>query len=55
MGIYGYPAQEAAAIAVRAVAEELAGASGLELGRFVLRPATWDAFVAAAPGARPAR
>ncbi|HEY7527333.1 MAG TPA: macro domain-containing protein [Candidatus Limnocylindria bacterium] len=44
MGIYGYPADEAAAIAVRTVADGLAAASVLELVRFVLRPATWDAF-----------
>ena len=48
MGIYGYPAEEAAAIAVRTVSEELAAASALELVRFVLRPATWDAFETAA-------
>ena len=51
MGIYGYPAEEASAIAVATVAEHLRltsdEADGLELVRFVLRPATWDAFVAA--------
>ena len=51
MGIYGYPAAEASAIAVASVAEHLRRTSdeaeGLELVRFVLRPATWDVFVAA--------
>ena len=51
MGIYGYPADEASGIAIAAVAEHLRGAAedeaGLELVRFVLRPATWDVFVAA--------
>lgn len=47
MGIYGYPADEAATIAVRTVTEALAATSVLELVRFVLRPATWDAFVSA--------
>jgi O-acetyl-ADP-ribose deacetylase (regulator of RNase III) len=50
MGIYGYPAQEAATIAVRTVTEVLAEASVLELVRFVLRPATWDPFAAALAG-----
>ncbi|HKO33555.1 MAG TPA: macro domain-containing protein [Candidatus Limnocylindria bacterium] len=51
MGIYGYPAAEASAIAVASVAEHLRltsdEADGLELVRFVLRPATWAVFVAA--------
>jgi len=51
MGIYGYPAAEASAIAVASVAEHLRlsadDADGLELVRFVLRPATWAVFVAA--------
>ena len=46
MGIYGYPPNEAASIAVGTVSEVLAEASALEVVRFVLRPATWDAFVA---------
>lgn len=46
MGIYGYPAGEAASIALRTVSEVLAEASALEVVRFVLRPATWDAFAA---------
>jgi O-acetyl-ADP-ribose deacetylase (regulator of RNase III) len=50
MGIYGFPAAEAAAVAVRTVADGLAEASALEVVRFVLRPATWDAFVAATRG-----
>jgi O-acetyl-ADP-ribose deacetylase (regulator of RNase III) len=47
MGVYGYPADEAATIALRTVTDELAEASAPELVRFVLRPATWDAFAAA--------
>jgi O-acetyl-ADP-ribose deacetylase (regulator of RNase III) len=51
MGIYGYPADQASAIAIGTVVGRLregaADANGLELVRFVLRPATWDAFVAA--------
>jgi len=51
MGIYGYPATEAAAIAVASVAAHLRlsgdEADGLELVRFVLRPATWAVFAAA--------
>jgi O-acetyl-ADP-ribose deacetylase (regulator of RNase III) len=47
MGIYGYPAEDAARIAVQAVSEGLAKPSALELVRFVLRPATWVAFAAA--------
>ena len=51
MGIYGYPAAEASAIAVATVAEHLHRTSdeaeALELVRFVLRPATRDVFAAA--------
>ncbi len=51
MGVYGYPAEEASAIAVATVAQHLLRTSdeaeGLELVRFVLRPATWEVFVAA--------
>ncbi|HEX6655520.1 MAG TPA: macro domain-containing protein [Candidatus Limnocylindria bacterium] len=47
MGIYGYPADEAATVAVTTVRQVLAEASALEIVRFVLRPATWDAFTAA--------
>jgi O-acetyl-ADP-ribose deacetylase (regulator of RNase III) len=46
MGIYGYPARDAATIATRTVGEVLAEGSALEVVRFVLRPATWDAFAA---------
>lgn len=53
MGIYGYPADEAATIAIRTVHELLAESSGLELVRFVLRPATMDAFAAALETADP--
>lgn len=48
MGIYGYPLEEGARVAVGTVAEHLRGGPGLRLVRFVLRDATWDAFVAAA-------
>jgi O-acetyl-ADP-ribose deacetylase (regulator of RNase III) len=47
MGIYGYPPHQGARVAVGAVAEHLRGETTLELVRFVLRDATWDAFVAA--------
>ena len=36
MGIYGYPADEGARVAVRAAAEHLRGETGIELVRFVL-------------------
>lgn len=36
MGIYGYPADEGAKVAVRSVAEHLRGETGIELVRFVL-------------------
>ena len=47
MGIYGYPADEAARVAIETVSDVLATASALEVVRFVLRPATWEAFEAA--------
>jgi O-acetyl-ADP-ribose deacetylase (regulator of RNase III) len=47
MGIYGYPAEAGARIAIDSVVAGLREASVLELVRFVLRPATWDAFAAA--------
>jgi O-acetyl-ADP-ribose deacetylase (regulator of RNase III) len=47
MGIYGYPADAAARIAIETVTAALRMTSGLELVRFVLRPATWEAFAAA--------
>jgi O-acetyl-ADP-ribose deacetylase len=51
MGIYGYPAEQASAIALNTVADHLRraadDANGLELVRFVLRPATLDVFAAA--------
>ena len=50
MGIYGYPADEAATIAVGTVSEVLAKPSALEVVRFVLRPGTWDAFASALAG-----
>jgi O-acetyl-ADP-ribose deacetylase (regulator of RNase III) len=47
MGVYGYPADEAARIALQTVVEHLRGETPLELVRFVLRDATWQAFSAA--------
>jgi O-acetyl-ADP-ribose deacetylase (regulator of RNase III) len=47
LGVYGYPLDEGARIAVDTVAEHLGGRTGLELVRFVLRHQTWDAFVRA--------
>jgi O-acetyl-ADP-ribose deacetylase len=48
MGIYGYPADEGARRAVTTVARHLAAPDcGLELVRFVLRPATWEPFATA--------
>lgn len=51
MGIYGYPAEEASGIALATVSDHLRrtadDADGLDLVRFVLRPATWEAFAAA--------
>jgi O-acetyl-ADP-ribose deacetylase (regulator of RNase III) len=47
MGIYGYPNDAGAQIAVSSVLAHLRETSVLELVRFVLRPATWDAFAAA--------
>jgi O-acetyl-ADP-ribose deacetylase (regulator of RNase III) len=47
MGIYGYPAEAGARIAIDSVLAGLREASVLELVRFVLRPATFDAFAAA--------
>jgi O-acetyl-ADP-ribose deacetylase (regulator of RNase III) len=47
MGIYGYPADAGARVAIDSVLASLREASVLELVRFVLRPATWDAFAVA--------
>jgi O-acetyl-ADP-ribose deacetylase (regulator of RNase III) len=52
MGIYGYPAEAGARIAIDSVLAGLRETSVLELVRFVLRPATWDAFAAALSAAR---
>jgi O-acetyl-ADP-ribose deacetylase (regulator of RNase III) len=52
MGIYGYPAEAGARIAIDSVLAGLKEASVLELVRFVLRPATWDAFAAALSAAQ---
>ena len=40
-----------ARIAIESVLTSLTEATALELVRFVLRPATWDAFAAAFPSA----
>ncbi|HYM53617.1 MAG TPA: O-acetyl-ADP-ribose deacetylase [Candidatus Dormibacteraeota bacterium] len=47
LGIYGYPAPDGARVAIRTVNRHLAGETGLELVRFVLRDATYPAFSAA--------
>ena len=48
MGIYGYPLQAGARVAVTSVVEYLRGRTALELVRFVLRDDTWEAFERAA-------
>lgn len=53
LGIYGYPMAEGARIAVATVVEHLGGHTSLELVRFVLRDATWDAFARALDEASP--
>ncbi len=47
LGIYGYPLQEGAGIAVETVAAHLRGETSLALARFVLRPDTEAAFARA--------
>lgn len=47
MGIYGYPLDEAARIAVGTVVDHLRGTTSLTLVRFVLRADTYPAFAAA--------
>lgn len=47
LGIYGYPAPDGARVALRAVHDHLAGSTGLELVRFVLRGSIYDTFVVA--------
>lgn len=47
LGIYGFPTAEGARIALDTVADHLAGETGLELVRFVLRDVTYPAFEAA--------
>lgn len=48
MGIYGYPPDEGARVALRTVTEHLGGATRLELVRFVLYSTdTYDVFAAA--------
>jgi O-acetyl-ADP-ribose deacetylase (regulator of RNase III) len=48
MGIYGYPLDEGARVAITTVTDHLRSETHLEMVRFVLRDQTWDAFVAAA-------
>lgn len=48
MGAYGYPATAGARIAVRTVAEHLAGDTALRLARFVLSSSALPAFLEAA-------
>ena len=51
MGIYGYPGDDGAAIAVRTVADHLRGETSLELARFVLfSNETFELFEAALNG-----
>lgn len=47
LGVYGYPLAEGARIAIETVGQHLRGDTTLELVRFVLREATWEAFVSA--------
>jgi O-acetyl-ADP-ribose deacetylase (regulator of RNase III) len=47
LGVYGYPADDGARIAVTTVAQHLRGQTALELVRFVLRDATLAPFSAA--------
>ena len=48
MGVYRYPAEDGARVAITTVAAHLAPATTtLQLVRFVLRPETWGPFVAA--------
>jgi O-acetyl-ADP-ribose deacetylase (regulator of RNase III) len=47
LGIYGYPVDEGARVALQTVARHLAGDTKLELVRFVLRDSTFPAFAAA--------
>ncbi|HEX6140932.1 MAG TPA: macro domain-containing protein [Candidatus Limnocylindria bacterium] len=47
LGVYGYPMADGARIAVETARRHLRGETSLELVRFVLRPATWDAFASA--------
>jgi O-acetyl-ADP-ribose deacetylase (regulator of RNase III) len=50
LGIYGYPVEEGARIALETVTAHLAGETRLELVRFVLRDSTFPAFAAALAG-----
>jgi O-acetyl-ADP-ribose deacetylase (regulator of RNase III) len=48
MGIYGFPADDGARIAVQTVANHLQTAdTGLKIVTFILRPATWEPFAVA--------
>jgi O-acetyl-ADP-ribose deacetylase (regulator of RNase III) len=53
MGIYGYPPDEGARIAVNTVVAHLdRPEAGLEMVAFILRPATWDPFATALASVR---
>jgi O-acetyl-ADP-ribose deacetylase (regulator of RNase III) len=54
MGIYGYPAEEGAKVAIDTVLDHLDGPSTLRLVRFVLRDATYAAFATALAARREA-
>jgi O-acetyl-ADP-ribose deacetylase len=47
LGIYGYPVDEGAHVALTAVVDHLRGETGVTLVRFVLRDATYPAFARA--------
>lgn len=47
LGIYGYPVDDGARVALQTVGRHLAGETKLELVRFVLRDSTFPAFAAA--------
>ena len=47
MGVYGYPADAGARVAVATVLEHLAGSTGIGLVRFVLREPAWQPFARA--------
>jgi O-acetyl-ADP-ribose deacetylase (regulator of RNase III) len=50
LGIYGYPAEQGARVALETVTVHLSGETGIELVRFILRDSTYPAFAAALTG-----